>query len=64
MNALLINFVVRPVMRRVGTAAATALVAQGINGDTVTQVMSGIGAAGLIGADLVSSWWDKRKAVK
>ena len=60
MNAVLISFVAKPILRRIGTAAAVALAAQGIPEETVNQVITGLGALGLVSLDLYNSWRDKK----
>lgn len=52
------NFIVReiakPLVKRVGTAAGALLIAQGIDGSTVEQIVTGLSALGLIAVDLVT----------
>jgi hypothetical protein len=49
---LLVRQVLNPLLSRVGTLLAGALAAQGVNGETTQQIVTGIIALGLVVVDL------------
>lgn len=49
---ILVRQVINPLLSRVGTLLAGALAAQGINGETTQQIVTGVIALGLVLVDL------------
>lgn len=50
---ILVRQIINPLLSRVGTLLAGALAAQGINGETTQQIVTGFIALGLVLVDLV-----------
>lgn len=63
MNAILQN-VVNPLVRRVGTAAAVYLVAQGLDSALVEQLVNAATALLLVGVDLLLARFYRQAVVK
>lgn len=55
MKRLLYRNLLRPLIERVGTVAATLLVAKGFDGELVNQLVTGLTASSLIALDLLFS---------
>ncbi|MER8649913.1 hypothetical protein [Mesorhizobium sp. M1121] len=54
-NAIL-RHVVTPLVTRIGTALAAYLLAKGMDGDMVDQMVNGLIAVLLVGIDLCTRW--------
>jgi hypothetical protein len=57
----IVKYVVRPLLRRGGTALATMLVAYGIPQEIVSHAVALVTAVGLVAVDLVLSGLAKRE---
>lgn len=57
---MVLSDVLKPLARRVGTALAAVIVAQGVPNDTADQIATGAVAAMLLILDLVHSKFDRR----
>lgn len=55
MKSLLIRNLLKPLLSRLGTAAAALLVAKGFDGELVSQLITALGASALVAADLLVS---------
>lgn len=63
MNRMLVEIgknVAMPLGRRIGTALAAYLLAQGIPAGMVDQFVLGLGVAGALGLDIISAYVTKR----
>lgn len=56
-----IREVVQPLVRRLGSMAAGALVTYGANADQVAAIETAVIAAGLVAVDLLLSHWNRKK---
>lgn len=60
MRLFLLEQLALPILRRAGTAIGTLLVANGVTGDTVTQITTGLSAAAFVAVDLLNSYLERR----
>lgn len=60
MSLFLLEQMALPLMRRAGTAIGTVLVSYGVQGDTVTQITTGLAAASMVTIDLLNSYLERR----
>lgn len=55
MKAFLVRELLKPLSRRLGTAAAAILIAKGVDPDIVSQIVAGVTALMFVCADLILS---------
>jgi hypothetical protein len=60
MKHFVIEEIVRPASRRVGTAVATGLIAYNIDAELAQQIAVGVSAVFMIAADLAASYLNRR----
>lgn len=59
---ILTQNLLKPLLSRIGTTAATLLVSYGVQQELATQVATGVTALGLILADLTIDWHNRQRA--